>query len=270
MKKAVIIIARNEGAWPVLSSENFRRNFSDIDIIGIDDGGNNEWPEYAEVIKTKGGIGVGMCRRLGFERAKEKGVDVAIITDAHVFYELGCIKKAWELAEKGYIVNSTTRSLSTQQNKGNGRFHYLPNHKTKNVTTAEGMEVGLIGGVYFMRVDVALEIIGPTPSHGYNEQIMTCGAFAMGHPVYAFPSMVFSHLYKQEFNYSVSHSGQSRNKLLLDWWFFGGRKPSNTSNAEINYYRFVQGNRKLNKHELKNKILEMNLNLQKYASNKRI
>lgn len=270
MKKAVIIIARNEGIWPTLTADNFMVNFPDAEIVGIDDGGKNEWPDFVDVIKTKGGVGVGMCRRMGFEYVKNKDVDAAIITDAHVFFELGCISKAWKLASEGYIVNSTTRSLSSQQNKGNGRFHYLPNHKAKNVTTCEGIEAGLIGGVYFMRVDVALDVIGPTPSHGFNEQIMTCAAFAMGHPIYTFPSMVFSHLYKKEFNYSVTHIGQSRNRLLLDWWFFGGKKPLNISKQELNYHNYIQANRVLNRHELRNKILQMNLNLQKYASNQRV
>ena len=267
MKKAVIIIARNEGDWPYKASISFNKHFPDCDLIGIDDGGENKFPNYVRVFRTTGGIGVGNVRRMGVEMTD---ADLLLITDAHVFYEKGDIGKAWDLCEQGYIVNSTTLSYTDKRDCGNGRTHALPAHQCKNVKVKEGLEVGLIGGIYFMRKDVAKQVIAPTPSHGFNEQIMTCAAFSLGHRIYTYPDLCFSHVSKKKFNYKVAYSGQQRNRKLLDWWFFDGKKPTKISKVEQEYFNFIQSNRVLDKSELKSKILEMNFNLERDASNKRI
>lgn len=262
MKKAVIIIARNEGNWTRKTSDDFKQNFPDCEIIGVSDGGINSWPDFVRVIKTDGGVGVGKCRRIG---VMNTDADVVIITDGHVFFETGDIEKAWKFAEQGYIINSCTRSLSSGRNAGNGRTHILPNHEAKNVFAQEGDEVGMIGGVYFMRRDVALGIVAPTPSHGFNEQIMTCAAFSLGHKIYCYPDMVFKHLYKKAFNYKVTYSGQQRNRILLDWWFFSGKPPVNASAMELDYYKFIQANRILTPEQLTEKIEKMNEKLKSYG-----
>ena len=43
-----------------------------------------------------------------------------------------------------------------------GDFIIYLTHKTANVHVKEGAEIGLIGGVYFMRKDVAVNLIAPT------------------------------------------------------------------------------------------------------------
>jgi hypothetical protein len=251
MNKAVVIIARNEGAWTEKTANDFRKNFPDAEIIGVDDGGLNIWPDYVRVIKNTTPQGVGRCRLIGVNTAN---ADCIIITDGHVLFERGDIGKAWKLAQQGYIINSTTKSIATGQEHGNGRKHDPETHKATNFTAKEGDQVGLIGGVYFMRKDIALQVIAPTPGHGYNEQIMTCAAFALGHKIYCLPSMCFAHLYKKTFNYAMTYSEQQRNKLLLEWWFFGKSMPQNASKKEVDYYNFIQSNRILNPVQLADKL----------------
>lgn len=263
MDKSVVIIARNEGSWTRKTSEDFKKHFSDAEIIGVSDGGYNEWPDFVRIIKTNGGVGVGKCRQIGVLNAKS---DLLIITDGHVFYDRGDIDKSWELTRHGYIINSCTRSLASGRNVGSGRIHLLPEHKCKNIFANEGDEVSMIGGVYFMRKDVALDVIAPTPSHGFNEQIMSCAAFTLGHKIYCNPDMVFKHLYKKVFNYKVTYSGQQRNMTLLNWWFFGEKAPISPSKEELDYYKMIQSKRILSPQELKEKILAMNEKLLSYGS----
>lgn len=261
MKKAVIIIARNEGEWTYKTAHDFKKTMPDAQIIGIDDGGKNIWTDFVKVHKTKGGIGVGMCRRKGVELAD---ADVICVTDGHVLHHRGDINKAWELAMQGYVVNSTTRSIVTGKEHGNGRRQDLKTHVAKNVRVPEGFEVGLIGGIYFMRKDVALEVIAPTPNHGANEQIMTCAAFSLGHKIYTLPSLVFAHLYKKKFNYTVTGTQQQRNKRLLEWWFFGKLPPQTVNEIEKEYHGFIKEYRVLNAKQLTEKIDKMNKNLSKH------
>lgn len=256
--KAIIITARNEAEWPYKTAVNFKENFPDAQIIGVDDGGFNKWPEFVRVIKTNGGVGVGNSRRLGVQSTD---ADLLLISDGHVLYDKGDIEEAWNLCEIGCIVNSTTKSITTGKEHGNGRIHYLPSHKTKNVTTKEGCEVSMIGGVYFMRKDIAQEIIAPTPNHGSNEQIMTCAAFTFGYEIYALPSFVFSHLYKKKFNYNLTYTQQNRNKKLLDYWFFEGKELKDLSKQEREYKEFVENRRVISSNELVNKIKTMNKHL---------
>jgi hypothetical protein len=253
--KSIVIIARNEEHWSHITSTNFRTQFPDCEIIGVDDGGTNHWPDYVKVIKTPGGIGVGNARRLGVYEAKGS---LICITDGHVLFDKGDKVRAWDLASKGKVLTFTTRSLASGKTHGNGRRHSLPDHKCTNVSTKEGQEIGLIGGVYFMSKAVALDIIGPTPHHGFNEQVMTAGALAMGHPIYAFPSMVFHHLYKKTFNYPVQSDLFNRNRVLLDWWFFGKASPKESTSDEQAYFNRVQKNRKLGVGALTNRFKTMN------------
>lgn len=254
MNRTIIIPARNEGQWADITAANFKAQFPDSHIIGVDDGGVNVWPKDIQVIKTAGGIGVGNCRRLGVSAAK---TELICITDAHVIFDCGDKEKAWRLAKDGNVVTFTSKSLKSGKNHGNGRFHYLPTHKTANVHVKEGAEIGLIGGVYFMRKDVAVNLIAPTASHGFNEEIMTTAAFAFGHPIYTLPGMVFQHLYKKEFNYDVTYNQQQQNRKLLDWWFFDGTLPAPVTKEQQAYYIHVQKNRVLNKTELISKFEKM-------------
>jgi hypothetical protein len=267
MKKAIVIIARNEGEWTRKTVDNLSVHFPDCEFIGVDDGGVNEWPDYVRVIKTTGGTGVGRCRLTGVQNTD---ADLILVADGHVYYDSGNIDKAWQLAAEGYIVNSTTKGIESGKRYGNGRIHALPSHKCKHITAKEGDEVGLIGGVYFMRRDVSLEVIAPTPSHGYNEQIMTCAALCLGHRIYCYPDFCFSHLYKKKFNYKQTYSSQERNKKLLDWWFFAGMQPSVVSLPEYRYHQFIQQNRGLTPDDLRITILEMNKKLLSYEWNKRV
>jgi len=251
MKKAVVIIARNEGSWTESTAENFRQNFPYAEIIGIDDGGLNIWPDFVRVIKNPKPQGVGMCRLIGVKAAN---ADCIIVTDGHVLFERGDIDKAWKLAEQGYIINSTTKSITTGLEHGNGRRHDPITQKATNFIAKEGQEVGMIGGVYFMRKDIALQVIAPTPAHGYNEQIMTCAAFVLGHKIYCLPSMCFAHLYKKTFNYALTYTQQCRNKLLLEWWFFNAGMPHDASEQEREYHAFIQSKRILNPVQLADKL----------------
>lgn len=255
INKAVIIIARNEGNWTSVTADDFKKHMPDAEIIGIDDGEDNTWPDYVKVIKTKGGIGVGRVRRLG---AESTSAELLVFTDGHVKYKEGDIDKAWDLASKGYVVNPSVVSMESESKKGCGRRHLLDNHSAKYVSAKEGMQCGLVGSVYFMRKDVALDIVAPTPSHGYNEQIMTYAAFSFGHKIYALPSLSFSHLFKKKFNYKVTFRGQQKNLLLLKWWFFGGRIPPNVSGTESNYMKYVRTNKKITIKQLKESINQMN------------
>ena len=263
MKKAVIIIARNEKDWPAKTANSFHDAMPDAQIIGIDDGGENEWPAFVTVYKTTGGTGVGNCRSKG---AKLADADLVCFTDGHVLYESGDIERAWDLAAQGYIVNPSTKSMINDKVHGCGRQHNLPLHKCNYVRAKEGTLVGMIGSVYFMKKSTALEIVAPTSSHGYNEQIMTYAAFLFGYKTFAFPSLIFRHMFKKRFdNYTVSYSGQQKNRHLLDWWFFGKQKPQSVNSKERDYNNFVQKKRKLTPSQLKNKVLEMNLNLTQNA-----
>lgn len=264
MKKAVIIIARNEGEWTQITADDFRKNMPDAQIIGVDDGGENLWPDFVRVIKTKGGVGVGMARRIG---AENTDADVLVFTDGHVKYRKGDIEKAWKLAAEGYVVNPTTVNMANETKKGCGRKQFLPSHSTTYVTAKEGKQCGLVGSVYFMSKQVAMNIVAPTPSHGYNEQIMTCAAFTFNHKIYALPELVFAHHYKKKFNYTVTYRGQQQNLTLLKWWFFKGRLPHDLSKTELNYMRYVRENRKLSVTQLTESINQMNKDLTNVSTN---
>ncbi len=255
MKYSVVITARNEREWPKITATNMKYQLNPHEVIGVDDGGVNQWGDDAIVYKTKGGVGVGICRRYGI--TKSQG-DVLCIADGHVLYHSGDVSKMWQLAKDGYIVTFTTKSLATGINHGCGRMHSLPSHKAKNIRAKEGQQVGLVGGVYMMRKDIALDVVAPTVSHGFNEQIMTIAALAMGYPVYAFPEGVFAHLYKQKFNYPVTTKGQEKNRLLLDWWFMGGQRPSFAGIEQDNYYEIAQKKRILSRNELISTVSLMN------------
>ena len=255
MKRSIVIIARNEKQWTEITATNFKHQFVDAEIVGVDDGGKNVWPDFVRVIKTGGEIGVGRCRRLGVERAKG---DIVCITDGHVLFDRGDKEKAWRLADEGNVVTFTTKSLKTGLDRGSGRIHNLEDHSAKNTDVEEGMHTGLIGGVYFMLKSVAMDIIGPTPSHGFNEQIMTVGALAFGHPIYAYPGMAFHHLYKKEFNYTVTVAGQLRNRNLLKWWFLDGKPPLGVTPIEKQYHKHVQENRTRDTKEIVQLIKDMN------------
>lgn len=255
MRKAVIIVARNEGEWTKKTANSFKKVMPDAEVIGIDDGGYNDWPEYVRVHKLEIPIGVGQSRRLGVEVSN---ADLIVVTDGHVLYDSGYVEKAWELAAKGYIVNPSTKSIDSGSLHGNGRTHNIPDHKTSYVKTFEGEEVGLIGSVYFMSKEVALDVIAPSPAHGYNEHIMTCSAFCFGHRIYAFPSLVFAHLYKKAFNYHLTYNEQERNKTLMNYWFFDGKEPKALRDVERQHYEFVQKNRQLSVEELTDKFISMN------------
>lgn len=263
MKKSIIITARNEGDWTKKTIEGFLDNFKDVDeIIGIDDGGRNTWIHHDKfkLIKTSGGIGVARSRLLGVQQAIG---DVVIISDGHVFYEEGDIDKAWNLAAEGKIVTCTTISHLSGKDHGCGRVHDLNTHKAKNVRAKEGYEAGLIGGVYFMHKDVAEEVICPSKSHGYNEQLMTYAALALGHQIYCYPSFKFRHLYKKTFNYTVTYTDQTRNRRLIDWFFFGKKTITNADELEIGYKQYVEKYRVLNPDQLKKRMIEINKKIRK-------
>ena len=260
MTKAVIIIARNEGEWTLKTANSFKAAMPDAEIIGIDDGGKNNWPDFVKVHDTGGGLGVGMSRQIGAQVAE---ADLIVVTDGHVLFDSGDIDKAWDLASKGYIVNPTTKSIKSGKKHGNGRTHTIPDHKTINVRTYEGEEVGLIGSVYFMKRDVALDIMAPTPAHGFNEHIMTCAAFCLGYKIYTLPQLVFSHLYKSKFNYKLTYQQQHRNKELLDWWFFKRKSPAKVADIEEKYRNFIKANRLLTVSELTDKFNRMNNRIKK-------
>ena len=255
MKKAIIIIARNENEWPEITATNFQHQFSDCELVGIDDGGNNVWPPNINLYKTIGGVGVGMSRRYGVEMTD---AELIMVTDGHVLYDRGDKEKIWRLAEQGFVVTFTTKSLKTGKTHGNGRTHMLPDHKAVNTRVPDGHQIGLIGSVYAMKRSVALDVIAPTSSHGFNEQVMTVAALAFGHDIYSCPDIVFSHLYKNTFNYDVTYNGQQRNRKLLDWWFLDGAKPHNISKEESRYMQHVQLNRKRNKNQIIECIEAMN------------
>lgn len=260
MTKAVIIIARNEGEWTLRTAKSFRNAVPDAEFIGVDDGGKNQWPDFVKVHSTKGGAGVGMARQIGAQMAD---AELICVTDGHVLYDKGDIEKAWDLASKGFIVNPTTKSIKSNKEHGNGRTHIIPSHKTMNVRTCEGEEVGMIGSVYFMNKEIALNIFAPTPAHGVNEHIMTCAAFCLGYKIYALPQLVFSHLYKKKFNYKLSHAEQVRNRELLDWWFFKRKQPKKTVEIEHKYNIFIKQNRILSVAQLTEKFNKMNTRIKK-------
>jgi len=263
MKKSIIINARNEGSWTTKTISNFDKHFTDVDeIIGVDDGSYNKWvtkyhPKF-KLITTSGAIGVARSRLLGVQSAIG---DVVLISDGHVYYNSGDIDKAWELASKGYIVTSTTISMLSGKEHGCGRSHDTKTHSATNARAQEGDEAGLIGGVYFMRKDVAEEIICPSKSHGYNEQLMTYAALSLGHKIYCLPSFKFEHYYKKKFNYHVKHAEQTRNRNLIDWWFFDRRPPSNVDHLELDYKKFIDEYRVLSPSQLRTKMQQINDNL---------
>jgi len=265
MKKSIILTARNEGKYSESSAINFHVNFPDAEIIGVDDGGKNQWPDFVKVIKTKGGIGVGRCR---FEGVKEAIGDVLIISDAHVYYSTGDIDRAWNLAMGNNIVTSTTVSLFTGKKHGCGRTHDLLTHSAKYANGRDGQEAGLIGGVYFMSKEVALQVIAPTPSHGFNEQIMTYAALSLGIKVHCMPSFEFKHMYKKKFNYHVTSTGQQRNRALLLWWFLGFPKPAKVDKREVDYYNYIQKHRVLSPKQVIEKMETINVNLKKNVNAK--
>lgn len=263
MNKSIIVTARNEGKWAKSTVEGFLEAFPDVgEIIGVDDGGNNEWVgrdcHKFRLIKTSGSIGVARSRLLGVQQCKG---DVVLITDGHVFYQDGDKDKAWELASEGKVVTSTTISHLTGADHGCGRIQNPDSHSAKNTRAKEGNQAGLIGGAYFMHAEVAEEIIAPSRSHGYNEQLMTYAALSLGHPIYCFPSFKFRHVYKSKFNYHVTHSDQMRNRRLIDWFFFGGATINNADELEYDYKKFVEKYRILDSVQLKKKIVEINNNV---------
>ena len=80
---------------------------------------------------------------------------------------------------------------------------------------------------------------------------MTVAGITMGYPIYAMPDVVFSHLYKKKFNYSVSVQGQQRNRQLLDWWFLDGDEPSAITEIERDYKKMVRQKRARSMDEVK-------------------
>jgi glycosyltransferase involved in cell wall biosynthesis len=264
MKKSIILTARNEGKYSESSAKNFHLHFPDAEIIGVDDGGLNSWPNFVRVIKTKSGVGVGRCRLEGVRQATG---DVVIVSDAHVYYDKGDIDRAWGIAAGDKIVTSTTVSLFTGKSHGCGRTHDMLTHGAKYANAKDGQEAGLIGGVYFMSRKMALEVIAPTPSHGFNEQIMTYAALSLGYGIYCMPDFAFKHMYKKKFNYSVTSSGQQRNRSLLLWWFFGFPQTPKADKAELDYYKFIQANRILSPKQLTERMQSINDKLKNNGSN---
>jgi len=121
----------------------------------------------------------------------------------------------------------------------------------------------MIGSVYFMKRSIALDVFAPTPCHGYNEQIMTCAALSLGYPIYSLPELGYKHLYKKGFNYAITHTNQSRNRELLNWWFFGKKPPVHVRKEEQAYHDFIQANRILKVAQLQQRIVKMNAKLEK-------
>jgi hypothetical protein len=133
----IVIIARNEGEWVRKTVENYHLHMPDCEIIGVDDGGYNDWPQGVKVINTEGAIGVGRCRLLG-------------------------------------------------------------------------------------------------------------------HRIYALPNLVFTHLFKEKFNYSLKYSEQNYNRILLNYWMFDYRV--NVSEEEENYKKFIDSRRLLSGDQLIEKM----------------
>lgn len=256
MTRAIIMIARNEGEWPRKTIEDFRLKIPDTPIIAVDDGGQNDLTG-ADYILDGGLAGVGKARRIGVEKAAELGADSVLLIDAHVFYKQGDIQKAWQLSES-CIVNPTYESYHTGDVIGCGRVHNRETHVCSRAYASEGQEAGMYGSVYFLNVRTALDVVAPTPNHGANEQIMTLAAWTLGYRIYALPSLVFRHVYKQKLNYRISEGNQKRNKKLLRWWFFNWQPPENVSDEERDYKGRIERKRQLSSKELYDKIQAVN------------
>jgi hypothetical protein len=115
-----------------------------------------------------------------------------------------------------------------------------------------------------------MQVIAPTSSHGFNEQIMTYAALSLGHKIHCMPEFAFKHMYKKKFNYTVSGTGQQRNRLLLLWWFFGFKQPSRVDSLELKYHSFIQKNRLLSPKELSERMELINQNLKSNGSHRTV
>lgn len=259
MTRAIVIIARNEKDWPRATIADFHANCPGVPVIAVDDGGDNDLTG-ADYIVEGNLAGVGKARRMGVEKAAELGAETVLLSDAHVFWKEGDIEKAWHLAQTR-IVNPTYESYQTGEIKGCGRLHNIGPYAHTHCSVDEGVEVSMYGSVYFMDVETALDIVAPTPSHGCNEQIMTCAAWALGYCIYAFPSLIFRHVYKKQLNYRISAGNQKRNRKLLRWWFFDWQPPENATAEEMGYKARIDENRVLTPEQLEQKITMVNQEL---------
>ncbi len=251
MKKSIVVVARNEKEWPIKTCLDFAANIPDAEIIGIDDGGKNEWPEdVVTVYKTKGGIGVGQSRLLGATKARG---ELIMFSDAHVYYYEGDVEKAWKLAEKGYIVNPSVKVMYKEKIRCGAKF--IPGkYKIDYLKAKKGEYVGLVGSVYFMQKEKALKVIAPTQAHGYNEPIMSLAAIVLGYRIYALPSLIFEHMYKKKLDYAVSGMDQQRNKQVLEAFFFKKKMPYGATAEEKAYKDMIAKNGVISPIELSKRV----------------
>ena len=213
--KYLVMIARNEGDEPLKTAESMRPYVDGI--VCVDDGGNNTFPSDAIIIKNKINLGVGKSRREAVRVAFENGAKKIILSDAHCRYISGDMDRAWKLTDQ-YILCPASRNINKHRIGCGARLRIKRNANwTKG---CEGQEVILMGGVYLMNIITALQIIFPTTSHGYNEEIMSCSAVLLNHTIYAMPDLVFSHLYRKQAPYSISAAGQNNNLNILKHVFF--------------------------------------------------
>lgn len=258
MKKSIVVVARNEKEWPLKTCLDFLDNIPEAEIIGIDDGGDNEWPEEGvKVYKTSGGIGVGHSRLMGVNKASG---DLIMLSDAHVYYYEGNVDKAWRLANKGYIVNPSVKVMYKEKIRCGMKFE-LGKYKVQYVKAKTGDRVGLIGSVYFMKKEIAQRVVAPTQAHGYNEFIMTLAANVLGHKIYALPDLIFEHMYKKKLDYAVSGLAQARNKDILNAIFFKYKMPQDATPEEIAYKKMIEKESTLNGLELNKLINNQNAKL---------
>jgi hypothetical protein len=254
MRRSIVVVARNEKEWPLKTCLDFLDNIPDAEIIGIDDGGENEWPDKGvNVYKTDGGIGVGKSRLMGVSKAKG---DLIMLSDAHVYYYDGDVSKAWGLAEKGYIVNPSVKVMYKDK-VSCGVVFQLGKYIITSIKANRGTYVGLNGSVYFMRKDVAQKIIAPTQAHGYNEAIMTLAAMALGYRIYALPSLIFEHMYKKKLDYKVTRIDQERNRQVLESFFFKYKLPYNATFEEKAYKKMIAENSVIDPIQLSKNIGKM-------------
>jgi len=258
MKKSIVVVARNEKDWPLKTCLDFLENIPDAEIIGVDDGGENEWPEKGvRIYKTAGGIGVGRSRLMGIQKASG---DLIMLSDAHVYYYDGNVNKAWNLAAKGYVVNPSVKVMYGDKVRCGMKFD-LGSYKVQYVKGKTGGHVGLIGSVYFMPKSVAEKIVAPTQAHGYNEFVMTIAAIALGYKIYALPTLIFEHMYKDSLDYEVTGLQQERNRQVLNSFFFRYKLPKDATLEEAGYKRMIERESVLSSLELNKFINKQNKKL---------
>ncbi len=258
MKRSIVIVARNEKDWPLKTGMDFLDNIPDTEIIGIDDGGENIWPDHGvKVYKTEGGIGVGRARHMGIQKATG---ELIMLSDAHVYYYDGEVEKAWKQAENGFIVNPSVKVLYKDKTRCGMKFE-LGKFKTMYVQGKTGSHVGLVGSVYFMKKEIAQRIVAPTQAHGYNEFIMTIAAIMLGYKIYAMPNLIFEHMYKEKLDYDVSGFQQERNKDVLTGFFFKHKLPGDATFEEKAYKSMIAENAVMSPLELNEFIKTVNKKL---------